>query len=92
MSKHKVLFTEGDWSIYDIDPKRETCMLLTSIIRAQHIDCPMTAKSSEMAYKELSWYVTDERYDEYGYHACYGCRERVPDSIVTLMMIHVCVK
>jgi hypothetical protein len=80
------IFRAEGWTISE---DKERGVSQSFRLMGTHLDCPLTVAN---VFPKMSWFTCDEvevdTEDEVRYHKCHGCGCKVPDCIVTLMLIH----
>lgn len=82
MKAVEVLWKGDGWKITTQNPDSSNKL----DVWACHIDCTLEEEST---LGGMSWGWGDIMYEGLDYHACYGCKARVPDSVLTLMSLYV---
>jgi hypothetical protein len=82
------IFRAEGWTISE---DKERAVEQSFRLMGTHLECPLTVAN---VFPKMSWFTCDEPHpdteeEDVTYsHRCHGCGCKVPDCIVTLMLIH----
>ena len=77
---HTMLFRDGDWSIWRPSHRDASTY-------AHHHRCKGNSLGESAEHLHYSWFPDDDLYEGYADHRCYGCRDKVPDGVIALILL-----